>query len=168
MSQVTEVKQTKPWYKKKRFVIPLGLLVVLFAISTLSGTGDGADSKSGSTSSESISKGAVEKTDKKAAPKEKKLTRSQENAVRSAESYLDFSPFSKSGLVKQLKFEKYSEKDAKFAVNHVKVNWNEQAVKAAKGYLDVSPFSKGGLIQQLEFEGYTSSQAEYGVSKSGL
>lgn len=95
-------------------------------------------------------------------------TVSQQNALRSAENYLGFSAFSRSGLIDQLKFEDYSKKDATWAVDRVTVDWNEQAAKSAKNYLEMTAFSRKGLIDQLVFEGFTRKQAEYGVSKTGL
>ncbi|RAX50786.1 hypothetical protein DQ353_02805 [Arthrobacter sp. AQ5-05] len=95
-------------------------------------------------------------------------TVSQQNALRAAESYLEYTAFSRKGLISQLKFEDYSTKDATWAVDRVKVNWNEQAAKAAENYLDYTAFSRNGLVEQLIFEGYTRKQAEHGVSKTGL
>ena len=99
---------------------------------------------------------------------EPEFTAGQENAISSAESYLDFAAFSKSGLIDQLKFEKYSAADAEFAVNHITVDWNEQAAKSAQSYLEYSSFSRQGLIDQLEFEGFTTQQATHGVNTTGL
>ena len=102
------------------------------------------------------------------------LTRSQEQAIGAAESYLEFSAFSRKGLIRQLSSdagEGFSVADATFAVDHLKVNWNEQAAKAAKSYLEMSHFSRSGLIRQLESdagEGFTHKQAVYGVTKAGL
>ena len=96
------------------------------------------------------------------------FTVGQENAIAAAESYIDTMPFSKTGLIDQLKYEKYASADARFAVNHIAVDWNEQAAKAAESYLDTMPFSRQGLIDQLEFEGFTTQQAIYGVSTTGL
>ena len=95
-------------------------------------------------------------------------TVSQQNAVRSAESYLDTMAFSRSGLIDQLVFEGYSEADATFAVDSITVDWNEQARRSAESYLETMPFSRSGLIDQLMFEGYTQSQATYGVDAAGL
>jgi hypothetical protein len=95
-------------------------------------------------------------------------TAGQENARQSAEGYLDYSAFSRKGLIEQLEYEGYSTKDATYAVDAVSPNWNEQAAKAAKDYLDYSSFSRSGLIEQLEFEGYTHQQAVYGVNQTGL
>lgn len=102
------------------------------------------------------------------------MTKSQEQAVGSAESYLSFTAFSRKGLIRQLSSsagEGFSVADATFAVDHVKVDWNEQAAKSAKKYLEMTHFSRKGLIRQLESsagEGFTHAQAVYGVNKAGL
>ncbi|BCW43170.1 Ltp family lipoprotein [Arthrobacter sp. StoSoilB5] len=95
-------------------------------------------------------------------------TVSQQNALRKAGSYLQFTAFSYPGLIKQLEFEKYSTEDATWAADRVKVDWNEQAAKKAKSYLEFTSFSRSGLIDQLLFEGFTPEQAEFGVSQTGL
>jgi len=95
-------------------------------------------------------------------------TVSQRNALRKAESYLDFSAFSRTGLIGQLEFEKYSTEDSTWAADRVTVDWNEQAAKKAKSYLEFSSFSRSGLVDQLLFEGFTPEQAEYGASTTGL
>jgi hypothetical protein len=82
--------------------------------------------------------------------------------------YLDYSAFSREGLIDQLKYEGYSKEDATYGVDSTNAHWNEQAIKSAKEYLDYSSFSRGALIDQLIYEGYTREQAEYGVSKTGL
>ncbi len=88
--------------------------------------------------------------------------------MRSAEGYLDYKGFSRTGLIQQLEFEGFSTKDATWAVDHVTVDWKEQAAQSAKDYLEFSAFSRSGLIDQLIFEGFTPEQAEYGVSQTGL
>jgi hypothetical protein len=95
-------------------------------------------------------------------------TLSQKNAVAKAESYLDIMPFSKSGLVKQLEYEGFSNDDTTYAVNKISVDWKEQAVLKGKSYLDIMPFSRSGLIEQLEYEGFTSEEATYAVDQIGL
>ena len=82
--------------------------------------------------------------------------------------YLDLSAFSRTGLIKQLKFEGYSEKDAIYGVDAQKANWNKQAAASAQNYLDMSSFSRQGLIDQLKFEGFTEEQAVFGVNQNGL
>src|ERR1044072_1041591 len=67
--------------------------------------------------------------DEPAAEATKKLTVAQQNAVEKAADYLSYSSFSRSGLVKQLKFEGFSTKDATFGVDAQNANWNDQAAK---------------------------------------
>lgn len=95
------------------------------------------------------------------------FTLAQQNAIAAAESYLEFTAFSRSGLIGQLEYEGYSTEDATFAVDNITVDWNEQAAKMAQQYLDYSSFSRSGLIDQLVYEGFTSEQAEYGVTAVG-
>ena len=70
------------------------------------------------------------------------MTMSQANAYKSALSYLDFSAFSRSGLIEQLEFEGYSTEDATFAVDKCGADWAEQAEKSAQSYLEFSAFSQ--------------------------
>jgi Host cell surface-exposed lipoprotein len=130
-----------------------------------------APAQSSSAPAAESTKAAPKTQAPKPAPKAKAtptLTRSQEEAIGAAEDYLASSHFSKKGLIEQLKYEGYSTKDATYAVEHIKVNWNEQAAGAAEDYLASSHFSRKGLIEQLMYEGYTKAQATYGVDKAGL
>ena len=95
------------------------------------------------------------------------LTTEQKNAVKSAESYLYYSGFSRTGLIEQLEFEKYSTEAAEFAVDFCDPDWAAEALESAKSYIEYSGFSKNGLIEQLEFEGFTHSQAVYGADFCG-
>ncbi|MDN6486739.1 MAG: Ltp family lipoprotein, partial [Ancrocorticia sp.] len=97
----------------------------------------------------------------------KSMTTGQKNAVGTAKSYLSFMPFSRSGLIDQLKYEGYTKAQATFAVDYIAPNWKKQAVASAKSYLSFMPFSRSGLIDQLKYEGFTSAQAKYGVDHSG-
>lgn len=94
-------------------------------------------------------------------------TTGERNALASAKQYLSLMPFSYTGLIEQLEFEKYSHEEAVYAADHCNADWNEQAAEAAKNYLDLMSFSRDGLIEQLEFEGYTHEQAVYGVEQNG-
>lgn len=102
------------------------------------------------------------------APVEPEMSVSQENALDKAENYLDYTAFSRSGLIEQLEFEGFSTADATFAVDTVTVDWMVQAEKKAQSYLDYSSFSRSGLIDQLEFEGFTPDEAEHGANSVGL
>lgn len=96
------------------------------------------------------------------------ITAGQNNAKRSAASYLNVSGFSRQGLIDQLLYEKYSLSDATYGVDIANTDWNVQAGKSAVAYLKISSFSRQGLIDQLIYEKYTQAQAEYGATKAGL
>lgn len=102
------------------------------------------------------------------------LTPSQQQAVRSAESYLDFTAFSRLGLIDQLSSEfggQFPLDDATVAVDSLTIDWNEQAAQSAQSYLDFTGFSCQGLIDQLssEFGGqFSVEQATYGATQAGI
>ncbi len=143
---------------------PEGFVVVSFPNETLGDPQEGtctengpvADSATGGTPSPNPS-----------TPPPADMTLGQKNAIKSAESYLAYSGFSRSGLIEQLEFEGYSNEESTFAVDHVTVDWNEQAARVAQSYLNYSAFSRQGLIDQLKFEGFTQAEAEYGVTAVG-
>lgn len=101
------------------------------------------------------------------------LTGPQRNAVRSAQSYLSFAPFSRDGLIEQLSSpygDNYDRADATAAVDSLTVDWNAQAVRAAQQYLSMMGFSCRGLIEQLSSphgDRYTNSQATHGAQQAG-
>lgn len=96
------------------------------------------------------------------------MTGGQRNAVRSANTYLDISGFSRQSLIEQLEYEDYSTEDATFAVDYIAPDWNEEAAESAETYLDISGFSRQALIDQLMYEGFTYEQAQYGVDQAGI
>jgi RNA polymerase subunit RPABC4/transcription elongation factor Spt4 len=130
------------------------------------------ESSEASNATEATEKVETEKVETEPAttsPVEEKpsLTMGQKNALSKADSYLDYTAFSYSGLITQLEFEGFSNEDATYAADNCGADWNEQAALKAEQYLDYSSFSRDGLIEQLEFEGFTSEQAEYGVTAVG-
>ena len=94
-------------------------------------------------------------------------TTGQRNALDRAKSYLNYSNFSYQGLIEQLKYDKFSEKEATYAVDNCGADWNEQALGKAKNYLSHSAFSYTGLIEQLEYEKFTAEQATYATDNCG-
>lgn len=93
---------------------------------------------------------------------------SKTQAVRSAASYLRYMSFSRSGLIRQLEFEGFSNEDATYGVDRQNADWYAQAAKTAASYLKTMSFSRSGLIRQLLFEGFSQAEAEYGVNSVGL
>ena len=93
-------------------------------------------------------------------------TSGEQNALDAARLYLDIMPFSYKGLTDQLKYDGYTDSEARYAADHCGADWYHQAVLSAKKYLEIMSFSKSGLISQLEYEGYTHDQALYGVDRA--
>ena len=169
-------KAARPWFQKKRFVIPIAL-VLLGAIGNAANGNSSVNTKQESsnvTSTETTdttdtTDTTEETTDTTETVEETPSeTPGQENARQTAEDYLASQSFSRTGLIKQLEFEKYSHADAVYAVDALDVDWNEQAAQTAEDYLNTMSFSRQGLIDQLKFEGFTTAQAKYGVNKAGL
>lgn len=107
-------------------------------------------------------------TDASNLPSASESTLGEQNAYKKALSYLDYTAFSYSGLIKQLEYEGFSTEEATYGVDNCGADWNEQAAKKAQSYLEYTSFSRDGLIKQLEYEGFTKEQAEYGVSAVGF
>lgn len=224
-------KDSRPWFKKKRFVIPIGLLLLGSLSNAInddndSPTASGDQSQSQTDTSQNVSAtvkipDVVGKTvaDAKSAANaagigfdqgeagddwvissqepqpqeledtgditltvvavapEPPLTLGQENAIESAQSYLDYTGFSRKGLLDQLTSEYgggFPKADAKFALAYLEknglVDWNAEAVESAQSYLDFSSFSKNALYEQLtsEYGGqFTPEQAKYALKQVG-
>jgi len=203
----------RPWFKKKRYILPLALLALILLVNIGGNNGSapvaGAPTSSAPTtttsaaaapSEEATEEAADEPTEEpsdeateeseptvepepepepKVSKKEKafnKLSDEQQDAVGSAEDYLDFSGFSKDGLIDQLSSDygsQYKKKDAKKAVDfledHGGVDWKEQAVRSAKSYRETMHFSTQALIDQLDSDyggQFTHDQAVYGAKHS--
>lgn len=120
------------------------------------------------TTQESISVTAAETSVAAAEESIAEVTAGQEHALAMAQTYLDYSAFSYSGLIDQLEYEQFTHEDAVYGADHCGADWNEQAVKAGAAYLEYSSFSKEGLIEQLEYEGFSTEQAAYGAAQNGL
>ena len=71
----------------------------------------------------------------------------EQNALKKANSYLDYTAFSYEGLIDQLEYEGFTSEEEKFGADNCGTDWYEQAVKKAKSYLDHTSFSKSGLIE---------------------
>lgn len=108
-----------------------------------------------------------ESTDDSNLPSTSESTLGEQNAYKKALSYLDYTAFSYSGLIKQLEYEGFSTEEATYGADNCGADWNEQAAKKAESYLEYTSFSRDGLIKQLEYEGFTREQAEYGASAVG-
>lgn len=165
--------------------IAIGIAVAVMALIVVGSFGNSGEPSSSSASEPPTSASAttspvtaattesVEDTaapPEPAPPAEPEFTRAQENAIAKAESYLDYSAFSKQGLVDQLVYDDFDTADATFAVDHIEatggVDWHAQAAKKAESYLEYSSFSLSGLVDQLQYDGFTPEQAQHGAGEA--
>ena len=84
-------------------------------------------------------------------------------ALRDAQGFLDLTPFSRSGLVRQLTFDQYAADAAEWAADHLDINWRDQAVRAATDFLQFDDLGEAGLREKLGFEGFTPDEIEEAV-----
>jgi hypothetical protein len=171
------------WPARHKVMTAFGAMLVIGIIASAAGGAgskpkDTATSPASSSSTSTVSTPTT--TDNTPAvtqpiePAKPSMTAGQIQATRSAQQYLSFEAFSRKGLIQQLSSSAgsgFSVADATYAVDHLKVNWNDQAVKAAKQYLQMMSFSHNGLVEQLSSSagsGFTHAQAEYGVNGAGL
>ncbi|MCG6568641.1 DUF2510 domain-containing protein [Tessaracoccus sp. ZS01] len=200
----TTAAARRPWYTKKRIIIPVVALIGLIAILPKGGddTEQAAPLAGVSATAETTSVAPVEETTAEplqettpaaattevaaleptaeAAPEttpvepveepvveepaDPGLSVTQGQAVVSAENYISFAPFSRTGLIGQLEYEGFATADAEFAADAIGADWMEQAALKAESYLEFTAFSESGLVDQLEYEGFTSEEALYGVA----
>jgi hypothetical protein len=95
-----------------------------------------------------------------------------QEATMAAQQYLQFTAFSRDGLIDQLDSgagDGYPKSVATAAVDSLNIDYNAQAAKAAQQYLSFTSFSCSGLIDQLDSSAgdkYTSAQASYGAHQT--
>jgi hypothetical protein len=94
-------------------------------------------------------------------------TLAQQNAIGKAQSYLDYSGFSRAGLIDQLEYEGYSTEDATFGADNAGADWNAEAAEKAASYLEYSSFSRDGLYDQLAYEGFSDAEIQFGLAAVG-
>ncbi len=172
----------KALWKRWWFVVP-ALLVTVVVIAAVASpkkadpsTGTAKPNSTGSGATAGSQLPAAEETQPATVATELQSTLSpaQQNAVRSAESYLEFMSFSRQGLIDQLSSEfgeKFALADATVAVDSLDIDWNVQAVGSAQRYLEISGFSCQGLIDQLSSaygDQFTVEQAKYGATQAGI
>lgn len=113
-----------------------------------------------------------EKEEAEALEKERKIknaSRQKQNALKAAENYISFMPFSKKGLYDQLTSEYgngYSHEAAQFAIDNLEVDYKEMALESARNYQDFMPMSDNELYRQLTSEygeQFTHEEAQYAI-----
>lgn len=102
-------------------------------------------------------------------PSKPEISREFQNALKSAQNYVDLMPFSEKGLYDQLTAEygeQFPAEAAQYAIETVDVNYNAEALESAKNYQETMPMSDSGLYDQLTSEygeRFTAEQAQYAI-----
>ncbi len=94
-------------------------------------------------------------------------TLAQQNAIGTAQDYLDYAGFSRTGLIEQLEYEGFSTDDATFGADKAGADWNAEAAESAADYLAYSSFSRQGLYDQLAYEGFTDAEIQFALAAVG-
>ena len=106
----------------------------------------------------------------------------QREAVRAANNFLVLNPHSKEGLYEMLimdtddlfeaddmmKVSGFSEEAARFAVDHIDVDWKEQAARAAKQYAKAGADEdaiRATLTAPGGLGGFTKEEADYAIDQ---
>ena len=158
-------KKGMPWWGWAIIVV-----VALGGISNLFGGGN--DSVDEQSPTEVVAEAALSEPEETGMVEEDVTefaneTAGEENARESADSYLSYSAFSRSGLIDQLLYEGFSQSEAEYGVDALGADWEQQAALSAAEYLAYSAFSRQGLIDQLVYEGFSDAEAAYGVDTVG-
>lgn len=136
----------RPWFKKKRFVIPAALVALLIVGGAVTGGG----TSSGKEEAKVSDAKAVDKTDDKAADAADVDETEEPAAVVTPKAAKVTKPPAKPKATKK--------------PEPTLTSGQENALAAAENYLSIAPFSHDGLIQQLSSEygdGYSKADAAY-------
>lgn len=153
---------TRPWFTKKRFIIPGAFLVLFIGISALSG-GDGDDPTptAGGTPTQDAQKG-----DQKGADSDEK---SDEELAAEAEASASAKAEEERIAEEERLAEEAAAAEAEAAQAAREGTLSQQnAYGQAKNYLDTMPFSRAGLLAQLtsEYGGqFPAADAEFAVAR---
>ena len=85
-----------------------------------------------------------------------------EQAVITAQGYLEVLPFSRADLHGQLIFHGFSQEEADYGVSSCGADWKEQALRAARE-IDDPTTSREAIRAYLEFCSFSESEIEYAL-----
>jgi hypothetical protein len=162
-------KASRPWFKKKRFLLPL-IIVAIIIISSIANAGKDKPSTTAAPSADaSAAASAAPAPAKSTAPAEPAVPTEYKSALKKAESYSETMHMSKAGIYQQLTSEfgeKFSPKAAQYAVDNLKADYNANALAKAKSYQETMSMSPEAIRQQLTSasgEKFTPAEADYAV-----
>lgn len=160
-----EVKANRPWFKKKRFIIPIAIVLLIIIIPKGGNSKEAAVKETTEVAVVEESAAPVETQ----APKAPEVPVEYKNALAKAKSYSDLMHMSKAGIYDQLVSEygeKFSPEAAQYAIDNLQVDWNANALEKAKSYQETMQMSPEAIRDQLisEYgEKFTPEEADYAI-----
>lgn len=161
-----QAKANRPWYKKKRFIIPIAIVLLIIIIPK------GGNSKEAAPVTETSQVAVVEETAaavETPAPKAPEVPAEYKSALSKAKSYSDMMNMSKAGIYDQLVSEfgeKFSPEAAQYAVDNLQADYNKNALAKAKSYQETMQMSPEAIRDQLTSEygeKFTPEEADYAI-----
>lgn len=159
-----KAKSLRPWFKKKRFIIPI-VIVAIIIISSAANAGGGKKS----ADSASVGEVSTSETSAAAEPEQPAVPAEYASALIQAQMYSDTLHMSKAGLYAQLISEyggQFTPEAAQYGVDNVKADYNANALAQAKQYVETLAMSPAAVYDQLvsEYGGqFTPEEAQYAV-----
>lgn len=160
-----QAKASRPWFKKKRFIIPIALILLIIIVPK------GGNSKEAAVK-ETTEVAVVEETSapvETQAPKAPEVPVEYKNALAKAKSYSELMQMSKAGIYDQLVSEygeQFSPEAAQYAIDNLQADWNANALAKAKSYQETMQMSPAAIYDQLisEYgEKFTPEEADYAI-----
>lgn len=161
-----EAKANRPWFKKKRFIIPIAILLLIIVVPK------GGNSKEAAPVTETAEIAVVEETSEaveEPAAKAPDVPAEYKSALAKAKSYSDLMHMSKAGIYDQLVSEygeQFSPEAAQYAIDNLQADWNANALAKAKSYQETMQMSPEAIRDQLTSEygeKFTPEEADYAV-----
>lgn len=180
----TTPKPRKPWYKRKRIIIPGAVVVGIIAISAAAG-GSGTGSDDPTTAADTQTSSAPVKTEhatpQVTLPSVVGMTPKQVGAALQAVGVTMTGEDPGDGIVdatdKATGYATYADGDKVDQGAQIMVEYEtpkptytvaqQNAIDKAQSYLSFTAFSRKGLIEQLKFDKFTTAEATFGVDHAG-
>lgn len=163
-------RSARPWFKRKRFIVPGALLVLVIAIGALGGGGGAVDrpATAGGGATE-IASESVEKSAEELAAEAEASASAEAEAERLAEERrLAEEQAAEQAAAEAAAAEAAAAEAAAAEAARVGTLSQQNAYRQSKNYLDNLPFSRAGLLGQLtsEYGGqFSAEDAEFGVAR---
>lgn len=171
-SIASESAPKRPWFKKKRFIIPIAV-VLLIIIASPKGNGSSQEATVAEPETQATSETVTETASAAPTPTSAptpEVSSEFKSALRQAKSYSDTLHLCQAALFSQLTSEyggQFSPEAAQYAIDNVQADWNANALAQAISYQETLALSPADIHDQLtsEYGGQcTTENADFAVA----